>query len=118
MWKLLHILTKLCFDSYGGFMISHSVFFIIWSLHLLTSVSCWLAIDALHSSCTREFVNSVWCIKILSPPEVQQMGKRGNELLNSVPIQRLSNSSCDDYATRQDSRNLSSGITSVGSLDF
>ncbi|ESR62208.1 hypothetical protein CICLE_v10014198mg [Citrus x clementina] len=65
-----------------------------------------------------EFVNSVWCIKILSPPEVQQMGKRGNELLNSVPIQRLSNSSCDDYATRQDSRNLSAGITSVGSLDF
>ncbi|KAJ0017493.1 hypothetical protein Pint_10970 [Pistacia integerrima] len=65
-----------------------------------------------------EFVNSVWCIKILSPPEVQQMGKRGIELLNSVPIQRLSNSSCDDYASRQDSRNLSSGITSVGSLDY
>ncbi|MBA0565475.1 hypothetical protein Golob_010348, partial [Gossypium lobatum] len=31
-----------------------------------------------------EFVNSVWCIKILSPQEVQQMGKRGLELLNSV----------------------------------
>ncbi|KAG8637468.1 auxin response factor 6 isoform X1 [Manihot esculenta] len=65
-----------------------------------------------------EFVNSVWCIKILSPQEVQQMGKRGLELLNSVPIQRLSNGSCDDYASRQDSRNLSSGITSVGSLDY
>ncbi|KAK9267233.1 hypothetical protein L1049_009655 [Liquidambar formosana] len=65
-----------------------------------------------------EFVNSVWCIKILSPQEVQQMGKRGLELLNSVPIQRLSNSSCDDYVGRQDSRNLSSGITSVGSLDY
>lgn len=65
-----------------------------------------------------EFVNSVWCIKILSPQEVQQMGKHGLELLNSVPIQRLSNGSCDDYASRQDSRNLSSGITSVGSLDY
>uniref|UniRef100_A0A2P2MGM1 Auxin response factor n=3 Tax=Rhizophora mucronata TaxID=61149 RepID=A0A2P2MGM1_RHIMU len=65
-----------------------------------------------------EFVNSVWCIKILSPQEVQQMGKRGLELLNSVPVQRLSNGSCDGYASRQDSRNLSSGITSVGSLDY
>ncbi|XP_041026262.1 auxin response factor 6 [Juglans microcarpa x Juglans regia] len=65
-----------------------------------------------------EFVNSVWCIKILSPQEVQQMGRRDSELLNSVPIQRLSNTGCDDYANRQDSRNLSSGITSVGSLEY
>ncbi|MBA0595045.1 hypothetical protein Gorai_011925 [Gossypium raimondii] len=65
-----------------------------------------------------EFVNSVWCIKILSPQEVQQMGKRGLELLNSVPVQRLLNGSCDDYASQQDSRNLSSGIASVGSLDY
>ncbi|XP_068657523.1 auxin response factor 6-like [Aristolochia californica] len=66
----------------------------------------------------QEFVNNVWCIKILSPQEVQQMGKQGLELLNSVPIQRLSSNSCDDYVSRQDSRNLSSGITSVGSLDY
>ncbi|KAA0054028.1 auxin response factor 6-like [Cucumis melo var. makuwa] len=65
-----------------------------------------------------EFVNSVWCIKILSPEEVQDMGKRGLELLNSVPIQRLSNSTCDDYGSRQDSRNLISGIASVGPLDY
>ncbi|KAK6917131.1 Auxin response factor domain [Dillenia turbinata] len=58
-----------------------------------------------------EFVNSVWCIKILSPQEVQQMGKQGMELLNSVPVQRLSNNSCDDYGSRQDSR-MSTGITS------
>ncbi|KAH8519053.1 hypothetical protein H0E87_000758 [Populus deltoides] len=64
-----------------------------------------------------EFVNSVWYIKILSPQEVQQMGKRGLELLNSFPIQRLSNGSCDDYANRQDSKSSSTGITSVGSLD-
>ncbi|XP_019055450.1 PREDICTED: auxin response factor 6 isoform X2 [Nelumbo nucifera] len=66
----------------------------------------------------QEFVNNVWCIKILSPQEVQQMGKQGIELLNSVPIQRLSSNSCDDYVSRQDSRNLSSGITSVGLLDY
>ncbi|KAM5587579.1 auxin response factor 6 [Rosa sericea] len=66
-----------------------------------------------------EFVNNVWCIKILSPQEVQQMGKRGLELLKSVPMQRLSSNSCDEYGgSRQDSRNLSSGITSVGSLEY
>ncbi|XP_057737967.1 auxin response factor 6-like isoform X2 [Arachis stenosperma] len=64
-----------------------------------------------------EFVNSVWCIKILSPQEVQQMGNSGLELLNSVPVQRLSNSICDDYGSR-DSRSLSTGITTVGSLDY
>lgn len=66
----------------------------------------------------REFVNSVWCIKILSPQEVQQMGNNGVELLNSAPIQRLSNGICDDYAGHEDSRTLSNGITTVGSLDY
>ncbi|KAK4254586.1 hypothetical protein QN277_009945 [Acacia crassicarpa] len=61
-----------------------------------------------------EFVNSVWCIKILSPQEVQQMGNNGFELLNSVPIQRL----CEDFVSRQDPTSLSSGITTVGSLDY
>ncbi|KAH6825650.1 auxin response factor 8 [Perilla frutescens var. hirtella] len=68
----------------------------------------------------QEFVNSVWCIKILSPQEVQEMGKRGLELLKSVPLQRLpvQNGGCDGYASRQESRNMSAGIPSVGSLDF
>ncbi|PKI68077.1 hypothetical protein CRG98_011673, partial [Punica granatum] len=68
-----------------------------------------------------EFVSSVWCIKILSPEEVQEMGKSGIELLNSAtPIQRLPNgtTTCDDFTTRQDSRSLSTGIPSVGSLDY
>ncbi|KAK7359438.1 hypothetical protein VNO77_01398 [Canavalia gladiata] len=65
-----------------------------------------------------EFVNSVGCIKILSPQEVQQMGNSGLELLNSVPIQRLSNGVCDDYVGREDPRNLSTGITTVGSLNY
>ncbi|XP_039146011.1 auxin response factor 6-like [Dioscorea cayenensis subsp. rotundata] len=64
----------------------------------------------------QEFVNNVWCIKILSPQEVQQMGKQGVDLLNSVPLKRLSSNSCDDY--RQDSRSLNTGITSVGTLDY
>ncbi|KAL8091053.1 auxin response factor 6-like isoform X2 [Apium graveolens] len=65
-----------------------------------------------------EFVNSVWCIKILSPQEVQEMGKQGLELLNSVPVQRLSGNNCDNYPSQQESRNLSNGIASVGSLDY
>ncbi|KAK4399389.1 Auxin response factor 6 [Sesamum angolense] len=67
-----------------------------------------------------EFVNSVWCIKILSPQEFQEMGKRGLELLNSVPIQKLPlpNGTCDGYANRQEARNMSAGIPSVGTLDF
>ncbi|CAI8617339.1 unnamed protein product [Vicia faba] len=65
-----------------------------------------------------EFVNSVWCIKILSPQEVQQMGNNGLELLNSAPTQRLSNGICDDYTGREDPRTLSTGLTSVGSLDY
>ncbi|XP_028759180.1 auxin response factor 6 isoform X2 [Neltuma alba] len=65
-----------------------------------------------------EFVNSVWCIKILSPQEVQQTDNNRLELLNSVPIQRLSNGTCEDFVSRQDPRSLSSGITTVGSLDY
>ncbi|XP_073150557.1 auxin response factor 6-like [Henckelia pumila] len=67
-----------------------------------------------------EFVNSVWCIKILSPQEVQEMGKRGVELLNSVPLQRspLQNGTCDGYVGQQEARNMGSGIPSVGTLDF
>ncbi|CAI9783465.1 unnamed protein product [Fraxinus pennsylvanica] len=65
-----------------------------------------------------EFVNNVWCIKILSPLEVQEMGERGLEFLNSVPVQRLPGSSCDSYASRQESRNMNTRIPSVGTLDF
>ncbi|CAL1403013.1 unnamed protein product [Linum trigynum] len=66
-----------------------------------------------------EFVNNVWCIKILSPQEVQQMGKQGLELQSSVSAQkRLANGSCDEFASRQDARNLTTGIKSVGSLEY
>ncbi|XP_073029537.1 auxin response factor 6-like isoform X2 [Primulina eburnea] len=67
-----------------------------------------------------EFVDSVGCIKILSPQEVQEMGKRGVELLNLVPVQRspLQNGTCDGYVGQQEARNMGSGIPSVGTLDF
>ncbi|GFP81185.1 auxin response factor 6 [Phtheirospermum japonicum] len=69
-----------------------------------------------------EFVSSVWCIKILSPEEVQEMRKRGLELLNSVPLQRLPlpNGGCDNgYTNRQEpTRNMNAGIPAVGTLDF
>ncbi|CAF1709882.1 unnamed protein product [Brassica napus] len=66
-----------------------------------------------------EFVSSVWCIKILSPQEVQQMGKRGLELLNSAPsstnVDKVpSNGNCDDLGNRSDPRSLGNGIASVG----
>uniref|UniRef100_A0A0D9YMQ1 Auxin response factor n=1 Tax=Oryza glumipatula TaxID=40148 RepID=A0A0D9YMQ1_9ORYZ len=64
----------------------------------------------------QEFVNSVSCIKILSPQEVQQMGKPGIELF-STSARRLGNS-CDNYMSRQESRSLSTGIASVGSVEF
>ncbi|CAH8349957.1 unnamed protein product [Eruca vesicaria subsp. sativa] len=66
-----------------------------------------------------EFVSSVWCIKILSPQEMQQMGKRGLELLNSAPssnnVDKVpSNGNCDDFGNRSDPRSLGNGIASVG----
>ncbi|KAG8385248.1 hypothetical protein BUALT_Bualt03G0022300 [Buddleja alternifolia] len=69
----------------------------------------------------QQFVDSVWCIKILSPQEVQEMGKQGLELLNSVPMQRLpvQNAGCDGYGSLQEGRNMNAaGIPSVGTLDF
>lgn len=65
-----------------------------------------------------EFVSSVWCIKILSPQEVQHMGKRRLELLNSAPNSRLPNGSCDDYASLQEPRSTITRMTSVGSLNY
>ncbi|XP_020415395.1 auxin response factor 6-like [Prunus persica] len=69
----------------------------------------------------QEFVNNVRYIKILSPLEVQQMGKEGLNCAASVPSNKLSNggnNTCDDYVSRQDGRNSSNGIASLGSLDY
>ncbi|XP_027061929.1 auxin response factor 6-like isoform X1 [Coffea arabica] len=68
----------------------------------------------------QEFVNNVWYIKILSPLEVQQMGKEGIDLPNSAPLHRLpsSGNSCDDYMSQKETRNSMNGIPSVGSLHY
>ncbi|XP_073060783.1 auxin response factor 6-like [Primulina eburnea] len=68
----------------------------------------------------QEFVNNVWCIKILSPLEVRQMGKEGLDLPNSVQTHQLSNSgnSCDDHMNRKDSRSILNGIPTAGSLHY
>ena len=65
-----------------------------------------------------EFVNNVSYIKILSPQEVQQMSVEGLEILSSIPTQRQTSSSSEEYVTRQDSRNINSAITSTGSLEY
>ncbi|GER24623.1 auxin response factor [Striga asiatica] len=53
---------------------------------------------------------------ILSPEEVQEMRKRGLELRNNVPLHQ--NVGCEGYPSRQESRNMTSGIASVGTLNF
>ncbi|KAJ3679367.1 hypothetical protein LUZ60_017378 [Juncus effusus] len=68
----------------------------------------------------QEFVSNVSCIKILSPQEVQQMGRQGVDLLRTGPTKPLSSdnsntTTCDTYAN---SRNLSNGIASVGVLEY
>ncbi|XP_074273426.1 auxin response factor 6-like [Silene latifolia] len=64
----------------------------------------------------QEFVNSVWYIKILSPQEVQQMGKDGLNLPN--PVQNGSYDGFDGYSSQQDLRNNSNGMASVTSLHY
>ncbi|XP_031380480.1 auxin response factor 6-like isoform X2 [Punica granatum] len=68
----------------------------------------------------QEFVNDVWYIKILSPTEVQQMGKAGIPPVSSATSQRQSKirKIYDDYVSRQELRNSSDGIASIGSLDY
>ncbi|KAJ0581522.1 putative transcription factor ARF family [Helianthus annuus] len=63
-----------------------------------------------------EFVSRVWCIKIVSPQEVQQMGKQGVKVLDPVQIQKPSDSNYTP--SQQESMNLSNGVTSVGSLEY
>lgn len=68
----------------------------------------------------QEFVNSVSCIKILSPVEVQQMGKEGVDLPNSVQAHMLPSvgSICEDRTSHKDPRSSLNGIPSVGLFDY
>ncbi|KAK6774337.1 hypothetical protein RDI58_029576 [Solanum bulbocastanum] len=66
-----------------------------------------------------EFVNSVWYIKILSPLEVQQMGKEGLDLPSAGKTQRITSNGngCDDFMNLNHSCNIMNGIP-LGSLDY
>ncbi|KAG8049258.1 hypothetical protein GUJ93_ZPchr0009g1773 [Zizania palustris] len=66
-----------------------------------------------------EFANSVWCIKILSPQEVQQLVRGGDGLL-SEPGARMqqNNASCDDYSASHNMQNITGNIASVAPLDY
>lgn len=65
-----------------------------------------------------EFVNNVRFIKILSPPEVQQMSQEDMEFWSSIPTQQQTSSSSEDCVARNSSRNISSVLTSTGSLEY
>ncbi|KAK4343506.1 hypothetical protein RND71_036600 [Anisodus tanguticus] len=68
-----------------------------------------------------EFVNSVWYIKVLSPLEVQHMGKEGLDLPSAVKTRRVASNGngngCDDFMNRKDTCNIMNGIP-LGSLDY
>ncbi|MCD7457966.1 ADP-ribosylation factor, Arf Arf6 [Datura stramonium] len=66
-----------------------------------------------------EFVNSVWYIKILSPLEVQQMGKEGLDLPSAGKTKRISSNEngCDNFMNRNHLYNVMNGIP-LGSLDY
>ena len=64
-------------------------------------------------------MNNVWYIKILSPLEVQQMGK-GVSPSTSAPGHKLSTSgnSCDNYVSQQELRSSRNGMASMGSFHY
>ncbi|GAB2275198.1 ADP-ribosylation factor, Arf Arf6, variant 2 [Dionaea muscipula] len=64
----------------------------------------------------QEFVNSVWYIKILSPQEVQQMGREGLHLPYSFSRPKLGN--YDDCLHQQGTRNNGSGLAALASLGY
>ncbi|NP_001234552.1 auxin response factor 8a [Solanum lycopersicum] len=59
-----------------------------------------------------EFVNNVWYIKILSPEDVQKLGKEEVGSLNRGPPERMSSNNSAD------GRDFMSGLPSIGSLDY
>ncbi|PHU07918.1 Auxin response factor 6 [Capsicum chinense] len=68
-----------------------------------------------------EFVNDVWYIKILSPLEVQQMGKEGLDLPSAGKTQSIASNGngngCDDFMNRNHSFSIMNGMP-LGSLDY
>ena len=59
----------------------------------------------------RAFVNNVWYIKILSPEDVQKLGKQEVESFGHNNGERMNTSG-------NDARDFVSSLPSVGSLDY
>ncbi|KAG8092893.1 hypothetical protein GUJ93_ZPchr0012g22167 [Zizania palustris] len=72
----------------------------------------------------QEFVNSVWCIKILSPQEVQHLvrggdGVRSGDGLLSEPGARMQqNVACNYYSASHNMQNITANIASAAPLDY
>lgn len=66
-------------------------------------------------------MNDVWYIKILSPLEVQQMGKEGLDLPSAGKTQSIASNGngngCDDFMNRNHSFSIMNGMP-LGSLDY
>lgn len=82
-----------------------------WQLIFVDKENDWLL---LGDDPWEVFINNVRSIKILSPPEVFQM----QDGMGLLAVPRQTSSSSEDGTTRQDSRNPSSAITSMCSLDY
>jgi hypothetical protein len=63
-------------------------------------------------------VNNVWCIKILSPQDMQQMVRDGDGLLSTAGARMPQGNVCDDYSANHDMQNLTGNIASVVPLDY
>ncbi|XP_015698719.1 auxin response factor 25 [Oryza brachyantha] len=66
----------------------------------------------------QEFANSVWCIKILSPQEVQKLVRGGDGLLSSPGARIQQSNACDDYSASHNMQNIPGNIASVAPLDY
>ncbi|PUZ67903.1 hypothetical protein GQ55_3G471800 [Panicum hallii var. hallii] len=66
----------------------------------------------------QEFVNSVWCIKILSPQDVQQMVRGRDDLLSTHGATMLQGNACDDYSASHSMQHLTGSIAPVVPLDY
>jgi hypothetical protein len=63
-------------------------------------------------------VSSVWCIKLLSPQDVQQMVRDGDGHLSAAGARMLQGNDCDDYSANHDMQNLAGSIASVVPMDY
>lgn len=71
------------------------------------ATALWMLINDIF----RAFVNNVWYIKILSPEDVQKLGKQEAKSLSRNTIERM-------HGSGADGRDHLSGFPSLGSLEY